>query len=98
MSEITHIDVNTMRQFCAAFTPDFIKKVVESGLKVKPSRMAIIERDAKKAKMKAYRDSLPLEHARVKPEVEAQWESDREEALKSKGYTDVKSIMRDLGL
>ena len=51
-----------------------------------------------KIKMKAYRDSLPLEHARVKPEVEAQWEAEREETLHSKGYTDVKDIIRDLGL
>lgn len=44
------------------------------------------------AKMKAYRDSLPLEHARVKPEVEAQWEADREDALNSKGYSNMQSI------
>lgn len=39
-----------------------------------------------------------MEHARVKPEVEAQWEAEREETLHSKGYTDVKDIIRDLGL
>lgn len=41
-----------------------------------------------------YLMSLP----RIKPEVEAQWEAEREETLHSKGYTDVKDIIRDLGL